>query len=194
MLDYLKNHKLIAVVSASILLSLMLLGVILITNQSNDRFDQQDQSRDDNASQPVQHQDNSSQSASPTSSRDGKTLTTPLSQNSIKWLPNSETDKISTILAGTVTMNTKERSIVKPIIRANSLKRSYDDKTLTYITDFIVDLPKIQQSYRVHDEYTTVKQAIDNDYAVTIACPKPSDLIYPAFKCIDRFKIERGEV
>ena len=56
MLDYLKNHKLIAVVSASILLSLMLLGVILITNQSNDRLDQQGQSRDNNASQPVQHQ------------------------------------------------------------------------------------------------------------------------------------------
>ncbi len=109
-------------------------------------------------------------------------------------LPQYELDRLNKEVIRIVKLNNTSRNLSKYdiVIRDNSLKQTYNNKEFTYITDFIVDLPSVKQSYRVHDEYYMIPHRYNNDYALLVTCPHPEDLIYPTFKCTDRIKQEGG--
>lgn len=109
-------------------------------------------------------------------------------------LPQYELDRLNKEVRRIVKLNNTSRNLSKYdiVIRDNSLKQTYNNKEFTYVTDFIVDLPSVKQSYRVHDEYYMIPHRYNNDYALLVTCPHPEDLIYPSFKCTDRIKQEGG--
>lgn len=109
-------------------------------------------------------------------------------------LPQYELDRLNKEVRRIVKLNNTSRNLSKCdiVIRDNSLKQTYNNKEFTYTTDFIVDLPSVKQSYRVHDEYYMIPHRYNNDYALLVTCPHPEDLIYPPFKCTDRIKQEGG--
>lgn len=102
-----------------------------------------------------------------------------------------EIDRLSDLILHTAKLN-GVKSKTKIILRENSVNQTYDDKEFTYTTDFIVDLPDVKQSYRVHNEYHMIPHKYGDDYALLVTCPHPEDLIYPTFKCTDRIKQEGG--
>lgn len=111
-------------------------------------------------------------------------------------LPQYELDRLNKEIRRVVKLNNVSRNLGKYqiVVRDNSLKQTYNNKEFVYTTEFIVDLPSLEQSYRVHDEYYMIPHRYSNDYALLVTCPRSGDLIYPSFKCIDRIKRERGEI
>ena len=109
-------------------------------------------------------------------------------------LPQYELDRLNKEVRRIIKLNNTSRNLGKYdiVIRDNSLKQTYNNKEFTYTTDFIVDLPGVKQSYRVHDEYYMIPHRYNNDYALLVTCPHQEDLIYPSFKCTDRIKQEGG--
>lgn len=102
-----------------------------------------------------------------------------------------EIDRLSSLILHTAKLN-GVKSKTKIILRKNSIDQTYNDKEFTYTTDFIVDLPDVKQSYRIHNEYHMIPHKYGDDYALLVTCPHPEDLIYPPFKCTDRIKQEGG--
>lgn len=111
-------------------------------------------------------------------------------------LPQYELDRLNKEIRRVVKLNNVSRNLGKYqiVVRDNSLKQTYNNKEFVYTTEFIVDLPSLEQSYRVHDEYYMIPHRYNNDYALLVTCPRSGDLIYPSFKCTDRIKRERGEI
>lgn len=124
------------------------------------------------------------------SSQTNNTPYTPTTDD-IPNIPQSEIDNLSEIVHNTANLN-GIKSKPDIMVRKNSVKQVYNEKNFAYVTDFIVDLPSVKQSYRVHDEYYMIPHGYNNDYALLVTCPHPEDLIYPPFKCIDRIKQEGG--
>lgn len=124
------------------------------------------------------------------SSQTNNTPYTPTTDD-IPNIPQSEIDNLSEIVHNTANLN-GIKSKPDIVVRKNSIKQVYSEKNFAYVTDFIVDLPSVKQSYRVHDEYYMVPHRYGNDYALLVTCPHPEDLIYPSFKCTDRIKQEGG--
>lgn len=114
-----------------------------------------------------------------------------LTTDNIPIISQYEIDKLSETIYQTARLN-GVKSNTDVIVRKNSIRQTYNEKTFTYVTDFIVDLPSVKQSYRVHDEYYMVPHRYSNDYALLVTCPHPEDLIYPSFKCTDRIRQEGG--
>lgn len=80
------------------------------------------------------------------------------------------------------------------IIRKNSYRQTMTDADkLIYQTDFIIDLPKVKQSYQVKDSYSPLPAETSGlyDYTTLILCLDRSQLIYGDFNCNDRIKSEQ---
>lgn len=163
--NWIKNH---AIVLLGVILALLLIFVILF-----------------NISQPNRHNYPNKH----------KNTSTVAKNNFISInIPNIsqyEIDRLSSLILHTAKLN-GVKSKTKIILRKNSINQTYNDKEFTYTTDFIVDLPDVKQSYRVHNEYHMIPHKYGDDYALLVTCPHPEDLIYPSFKCTDRIKQEGG--
>lgn len=80
------------------------------------------------------------------------------------------------------------------VIRKNSYRQTMTDTDkLIYQTDFIIDLPKVKQSYQVKDSYSPLPAETSGlyDYTTLILCLDKSQLIYGDFNCNDRIKSEQ---
>lgn len=80
------------------------------------------------------------------------------------------------------------------VIRKNSYRQTMTDTDkLIYRTDFIIDLPKVKQSYQVKDSYSPLPAETSGlyDYTTLILCLDKSQLIYGDFNCNDRIKSEQ---
>lgn len=75
---------------------------------------------------------------------------------------------------------------LKANIRKDSISTNDSTSAGTTTSSFLVDIPKIEQSYRLEVTYPT-KKATDPSigYAAVVLCPTTSELIYPAFNCED---------
>ena len=109
-------------------------------------------------------------------------------------LPREEMLNIQRQIGYTLRLNKVSGDHGDIIIRKNSYHQTMTDADkLIYQTDFIIDLPKVKQSYQVKDSYSPLPAETSGlyDYTTLILCLDKSQLIYGDFNCNDRIKSER---
>lgn len=109
-------------------------------------------------------------------------------------LPREEILNIQRQIGYTLRLNKVSGDHGDIIIRKNSYRQTMTDADkLIYQTDFIIDLPKVKQSYQVKDSYSPLPAETSGlyDYTTLILCLDKSQLIYGDFSCNDRIKSER---
>lgn len=109
-------------------------------------------------------------------------------------LPREEILNIQRQIGYTLRLNRVSGDHGDIVIRKNSYHQTMTDADkLIYQTDFIIDLPKVKQSYQVKDSYSPLPAETSGlyDYTTLILCLDKSQLIYGDFNCNDRIKSER---
>ncbi len=109
-------------------------------------------------------------------------------------LPREEILNIQHQIGYTLRLNKVSGDHGDIIIRKNSYRQTMTDADkLIYQTDFIIDLPKVKQSYQVKDSYSPLPAETSGlyDYTTLILCLDKSQLIYGDFNCNDRIKSEQ---
>lgn len=109
-------------------------------------------------------------------------------------LPREEILNIQRQIGYTLRLNKVSGDHGNIIIRKNSYRQTMTNADkLIYQTDFIIDLPKVKQSYQVKDSYSPLPAETSGlyDYTTLILCLDKSQLIYGDFNCNDRIKSER---
>ena len=109
-------------------------------------------------------------------------------------LPREEILNIQRQIGYTLRLNKVSGDHGDIIIRKNSYRQTMTDADkLIYQTDFIIDLPKVKQSYQVKDSYSPLPAETSGlyDYTALILCLDKSQLIYGDFNCNDRIKSEQ---
>lgn len=109
-------------------------------------------------------------------------------------LPREEILNIQRQIGYTLRLNKVSGNHGDIVIRKNSYRQTMTDADkLIYQTDFIIDLPKVKQSYQVKDSYSPLPAETSGlyDYTTLILCLDKSQLIYGDFNCNDRIKSER---
>lgn len=109
-------------------------------------------------------------------------------------LPREEILNIQRQIGYTLRLNKVSGDHGDIVIRKNSYRQTMTDTDkLIYQTDFIIDLPKVKQSYQVKDSYSPLPAETSGlyDYTTLILCLDKSQLIYGDFNCNDRIKSER---
>ena len=109
-------------------------------------------------------------------------------------LPREEILNIQRQIGYTLRLNRVSGDYGDIIIRKNSYRQTMTDADkLIYQTDFIIDLPKVKQSYQVKDSYSPLPAETSGlyDYTTLILCLDKSQLIYGDFNCNDRIKSEQ---
>ena len=195
-----KNHKKLIIVIAVYLL-IMLGGVALVLSS---RADKTSNNQSTNTST-----DSSSDADTGTQDKgynDGTTYTDSSVVSStvvnvkdissvIKNVSSSELATLNDQINITVSSNAPNKSSVTGEIREGSYKQEYNEATSVYTTTFILDIPKLKQSYYVTDLYSPLPQSQSKlyDYTQLVQCPTKDQLKYGEFRCTDRIKKERGE-
>lgn len=195
-----KNHKKLIIVIAVYLL-IMLGGVALVLSS---RADKTSNNQSTNTST-----DSSSDADTGTQDKgynDGTTYTDSSVVSStvvnvkdissvIKNVSSSELATLNDQINITVSSNAPNKSSVTGEIREGSYKQEYNEATLVYTTTFMLDIPKLKQSYYVTDLYSPLPQSQSKlyDYTQLVQCPTKDQLKYGEFRCTDRIKKERGE-
>lgn len=109
-------------------------------------------------------------------------------------LPREEILNIQRQIGYTLRLNKVSGDHGDIVIRKNSYRQTMTNADkLIYQTDFIIDLPKVKQSYQVKDSYSPLPAETSGlyDYTTLILCLDKSQLIYGDFSCNDRIKSER---
>lgn len=109
-------------------------------------------------------------------------------------LPREEILNIQRQIGYTLRLNKVSGDHGDIIIRKNSYRQTMTNADkLIYQTDFIIDLPKVKQSYQVKDSYSPLPAETSGlyDYTTLILCLNKSQLIYGDFNCNDRIKSEQ---
>ena len=109
-------------------------------------------------------------------------------------LPREEILNIQRQIGYTLRLNRVSGDHGDIIIRKNSYRQTMTNADkLIYQTDFIIDSPKVKQSYQVKDSYSPLPAETSGlyDYTTLILCLDKSQLIYGDFNCNDRIKSEQ---
>lgn len=109
-------------------------------------------------------------------------------------LPREEILNIQRQIGYTLRLNKVSGDHGDIVIRKNSYRQTMTNADkLIYQTDFIIDLPKVKQSYQVKDSYSPLPAETSGlyDYTTLILCLDKSQLIYGDFNCNDRIKSEQ---
>lgn len=193
-----KNHKKLIIVVAVYLL-IMLGGVALVlssragktsnnqsTNTSTDSssdIDTQDKGYNDGTT----YTDSSVVSSTVVNVKDIASV--------IKNVSSGELATLNDQINITVSSNAPNKGSVAGEIREGSYKQEYNEATSVYTTTFMLDIPKLKQSYYVTDLYSPLPQSQSKlyDYTQLVQCPTKDQLKYGEFQCTDRIKKERGE-
>lgn len=193
-----KNHKKLIIVVAVYLL-IMLGGVALVlssrasktsnnqsTNTSTDSSsdtDMQDKGYNDGTT----YTDSSVVSSTVVNVKDIASV--------IKNVSSGELATLNDQINITVSSNAPNKGSVTGEIREGSYKQEYNEATSVYTTTFMLDIPKLKQSYYVTDLYSPLPQSQSKlyDYTQLVQCPTKDQLKYGEFQCTDRIKKERGE-
>lgn len=109
-------------------------------------------------------------------------------------LPREEILNIQRQIGYTLRLNKVSGDHGDIVIRKNSYRQTMTNADkLIYQTDFIIDLPKVKQSYQVKDSYSPLPAETSGlyDYTTLILCLDKSQIIYDDFNCNDRIKSEQ---
>ena len=69
-------------------------------------------------------------------------------------------------------------------IRDGSAVSNFDPTTGLYSGNFIVDIPSLEQSYRIYYEWTDKTDLALGDYTTSVNCLHPDEYIYDFYPCI----------
>lgn len=189
MMDYIKEHKILTGIIIFVLI-IIIATIVSLAIQSNE----QQNSLELTSTQEI----NTVEESNIGGSTYGPTLTISNWSENVENLPSDERVHVEATLYDTLTRNLPKGVSIsedtKPEIRAGSYNQKYDYSTETYSTEFLVDISDIKQTYHVMNQYSDLppKESGLYDYTTMIYCPTASELIWPAFKCIDREKMENG--
>jgi hypothetical protein len=105
-------------------------------------------------------------------------------------LPDKERSVIESVLRQIVELNVLGRELPSSgaVIRDGSYTQTLKDPVRqVYFTTFIVDIPALQQSYRIENNYSPLPAQVSNLYNDTTEalCLNEKDLIYGEFNCVD---------
>lgn len=195
-----KNHKKLIIVVAVYLL-IMLGGVALVLSSRADKT-----SNNQSANTSTDSSSDADTGTQDKGYNDGTTYTDSSVVSStvvnvkdissvIKNVSSSELATLNDQINITVSSNAPNKSSVTGEIREGSYKQEYNEATLVYTTTFMLDIPKLKQSYYVTDLYSPLPQSQSKlyDYTQLVQCPTKDQLKYGEFRCTDRIKKERGE-
>jgi hypothetical protein len=112
--------------------------------------------------------------------------------NAASNLPSTEQANMESALYYTIALNVPGGEVPRvadAVIRSGSYRQTREGDT--YHTEFIVDIASLRQSYRVANRYFADGMSDDSlytyDYATTVTCPDPSELVFGDFGCVDVF-------
>lgn len=182
--DYIKNHKILAVIVA-VLLVIIIATIISVAIQNNE-----------SSEPPESNTATSNKNEGIGNSTYGPTLIIKNWSDDVENIPSNEKDDIEATLYDTLIKNLPTGqnipSDIDPEIRSGSYDQTYDPETQIYYTNFLIDIPSVKQTYRVLNQYSNLPPETSGlfDYTTMVYCPTASELIWPAFDCIDRQKIE----
>lgn len=195
-----KNHKKLIIVVAVYLL-IMLGGVALVLSSRADKT-----SNNQSANTSTDSSSDADTGTQDKGYNDGTTYTDSSVVSStvvnvkdissvIKNVSSSELATLNDQINITVSSNAPNKSSVTGEIREGSYKQEYNEATSVYTTTFMLDIPKLKQSYYVTDLYSPLPQSQSKlyDYTQLVQCPTNDQLKYGEFRCTDRIKKERGE-
>lgn len=105
--------------------------------------------------------------------------------------PQEQQDYAFYYLYEAVHENLPEDQIPKSgaIIRKDTAELDHNAEKNYYYGSFIVDIPKIEESYRIQISWSIGKNnnSTSADFPALVTCLKPDEVIYPNFACRDRF-------
>ena len=107
-------------------------------------------------------------------------------------LPPERANEASKMLLYTLSYNNISQIPTDITIRDGSYQQSLEQSTMTYETTYIVDVPSIQQSYRIKDRYSAIDANNIDSYTTVVTCLNTDEMIYPSFNCLDQIKQEKG--
>jgi hypothetical protein len=85
------------------------------------------------------------------------------------------------------------QNISDATIRAGSYIQDYVASVELYTTQFMVDIPSLQQSYHVRNKYSPHGEDVGGvSYRYLILCPTAAELIYAPFSCKDAISVEQN--
>jgi hypothetical protein len=109
----------------------------------------------------------------------------------VRNLPENERESIEQMLRYVINLNGRGEAIPEDAeIRGNSYAQSKTGEE--FESTFVVDIPSVQQSYRVIDYYDPAfrGEEVPRDYMILVVCLEKSAWIYEDFWCQDRFSVE----
>lgn len=192
MMDYIKDHKILS--GVIIFIAIIIIATIISLLTQNNK-----QSDTANNQEIISTQANEDEESSVGESSYGPTLIISNWSEHVENLPTDERDQVEMALYDTLSRNLPKGVSIsentKPEIRAKSYSQKYDYVTEIYFTEFLVDISDLKQTYRIVNQYSDLPREESGlfDYTTMVYCPTAAELIWPAFECMDREKMETGQ-
>lgn len=199
-MNFLKNHRAKLIVIAVALLTIVIIAIIVTSSRrasdSSQSSDSDNTETTNNSSTETEATNNSVEYRDlGYQATDSPTIVSSINNfgNIVDILPDDEYSRILDTVNYTMKLNNITSPVSDVVIRDGSYQQSLTDTNkLIYLTEFMIDIPSLRQSYFVRDYYSPlpVEQSGLYDYTIQVSCPNSSQLIYEPFNCTDRVNYE----
>ena len=200
-MNFLKNHRARVIAIAVALLTIVIIAIIATSSR---RASDISQSSDSDSTETTNDSDTETETANDNSveyrdlgyqATNSPTIVSSINNfgNVVDILPDDEYRRILDTVNYTMKLNNITSPVSDVVIRDGSYQQSLTDTNkLIYLTEFMIDIPSLRQSYFVRDYYSPlpVEQSGLYDYTIQVSCPNSSQLIYEPFNCTDRVNYE----
>lgn len=199
-MKFFKNHRARVIVIAVALLTIVIIAIIATSSRRESDSSQSsglDNTETTNSSNTETETTNNSVEYRDLGyqATDSPTIVSSINNfgNIVDILPDDEYSRILDTVNYTMKLNNITSPVSDVVIRDGSYQQSLTDTNkLIYLTEFMIDIPSLRQSYFVRDYYSPlpVEQSGLYDYTIQVSCPNSSQLIYEPFNCTDRVNYE----
>ena len=199
-MNFLKNHRARVIAIAVALLTIVIIAIIATSSRrasDNSQSSDSDNTETTNSSNTETEATNNSVEYRDLGyqATNSPTIVSSINNfgNVVDILPDDEYRRILDTVNYTMKLNNITSPVSDVVIRDGSYQQSLTDTNkLIYLTEFMIDIPSLRQSYFVRDYYSPlpVEQSGLYDYTIQVSCPNSSQLIYEPFNCTDRVNYE----
>lgn len=199
-MNFLKNHRAKLIVITVVLLTIVIIAIIATSSR---RASDSSQSSGPDSTETTNDSDTETEATNNSveyrdldyQATDSPTIVSSINNfgNIVDILPDDEYRRILDTVNYTMKLNNITSPVSDVVIRDGSYQQSLTDTNkLIYLTEFMIDIPSLRQSYFVRDYYSPlpVEQSGLYDYTIQVSCPNSSQLIYEPFNCTDRVSYE----
>ena len=199
-MNFLKNHRARVIAIAVALLTIVIIAIIATSSRrasDNSQSSDSDNTETTNSSNTETEATNNSVEYRDLGyqATNSPTIVSSINNfgNIVDILPDDEYRRSLDTVNYTMKLNNITSPVSDVVIRDGSYQQSLTDTNkLIYLTEFMIDIPSLRQSYFVRDYYSPlpVEQSGLYDYTIQVSCPNSSQLIYEPFNCTDRVNYE----